>query len=143
MSVSLAIAFIFCIIIGRFFYIQAVWGDELVIRATDQWNREIPVIASRGEIYDRNGLVLAGNSNTYTVYVRPNAVTDKAYCATVLAGVFNLDADEVLEDISRKGVSEVTVTRHAPHDSIVEMISRNIDGVYYARDNTRQYTRRK
>lgn len=140
MSVSLAIAFIFCIIIGRFFYIQAVWGDELVIRATDQWNREIPVIASRGEIYDRNGLVLAGNSNTYTVYVRPNAVTDKAYCATVLAGVFNLDADEVLEDISRKGVSEVTVTRHAPHDSIVEMISRNIDGVYYARDNTRQYT---
>ena len=140
MSVSLAIAFIFCIIIGRFFYIQAVWGDELVIRATDQWNREIPVIASRGEIYDRNGLVLAGNSNTYTVYVRPNAVTDKAYCATVLAGVFNLDADEVLEDISRKGVSEVTVTRHAPHDSIVEMISHNIDGVYYARDNTRQYT---
>ena len=61
MSASLAIAFIFCVIIGRFFYIQAVWGSELVMLASDQWNREIPVIAARGTIYDRNGAVLAGN----------------------------------------------------------------------------------
>ena len=140
LSASLAIAFIFCVIIGRFFFIQAVWGSELVIRATDQWNREIPVIASRGEIYDRNGAVFAGNENTYTVFVRPNAVEDKEYCAAVLAGIFGLSASYVLETISKRGVSEVTVTRHVSHESIVEMISYDLAGVYYARDNTREYT---
>ena len=115
-------------------------GDELVIRATDQWNREVPVIAARGEIYDRNGTVLAGNKNTYSVFVRPNAVVDKTFCATVLAGIFGLDVNEVLAKISKTGVSEVTVVRHASHEDIVTMISYDIDGVYYARDNTREYT---
>ena len=92
MSVSLAIAFIFCVIAGRFFYIQAIWGGALVIRASDQWNpAKCPWIASRGKIYDRDGDVLAGNKNTYSVFVRPAAVEDKQYCADILAGIFSLD----------------------------------------------------
>ena len=51
MSVVLAITFIFCIIIARLFYVQVIWGSELVIRAADQWNREIPVVASRGRMF--------------------------------------------------------------------------------------------
>ena len=140
MSASLAIAFIFCVIIGRFFYIQAVWGSELVMLASDQWNREIPVIAARGTIYDRNGAVLAGNENTYTVFVRPAAVNDKQFCAAVLAGIFSLNASDVLEKISKKGVSEVTVVRHVSKESIEELISHDLGGVYYSRDNTRSYT---
>ena len=140
MSASLAIAFIFCVIIGRFFYIQAVWGSELVMLASDQWNREIPVIAARGTIYDRNGAVLAGNENTYTVFVRPAAVENKQFCAAVLAGIFSQNASDVLEKISKKGVSEVTVVRHASKESIEELISHDLGGVYYSRDNTRTYT---
>ena len=140
MSVSLAIAFIFCVIAGRFFYIQAVWGSELVIRAADQWNREVPVIASRGKIYDRRGDVLAGNKNTYSVFVRPAAVGDKEYCAEIIAGVFGMDASSVLEKISKRGVSEVTVVTHAAQSAVEKLVSYGIDGVYYARDNTRVYT---
>ena len=140
MSASLAIAFIFCVIIGRFFYIQAVWGSELVMLASDQWNREIPVIAARGTIYDRNGAVLAGNENTYTVFVRPAAVENKQFCAAVLAGIFSQNASDVLEKISKKGVSEVTVVRHVSKESIEELISHDLGGVYYSRDNTRTYT---
>ena len=140
MSVCLAIAFIFCVIAGRFFYIQAVWGSELVIRAADQWNREVPVIASRGKIYDRRGDVLAGNKNTYSVFVRPAAVGDKEYCAEIIAGVFGMDASSVLEKISKRGVSEVTVVTHAAQSAVEKLVSYGIDGVYYARDNTRVYT---
>ena len=140
MSVCLAIAFIFCVIAGRFFYIQAVWGSELVIRAADQWNREVPVIASRGKIYDRRGDVLAGNKNTYSVFVRPAAVGDKEYCAEIIAGVFGMDASSVLEKISKRGVSEVTVVTHAARSAVEKLVSYGIDGVYYARDNTRVYT---
>ena len=140
LSVSLAIAFIFCVIAGRFFYIQAIWGGALVIRASDQWNREVPVIAARGKIYDRDGDVLAGNKNTYSVFVRPAAVEDKQCCADILAGIFSLDGQEVLSKISRTGVSEVTVTTHADGDKVKQLAEYGLSGGYFSRDNTRVYT---
>lgn len=136
----MAITFIFCIIFARFFYIQVVDGQSLAILAEDQWNREVPVIASRGIIYDTNGNVLAGNENTYSVFLRPNAVSDSLYCTTVLAGIFGVDREELAEKIEEHSVSEVTVARHATAGQIEQLISFGLDGVYYARDNTRVYT---
>ncbi|MCD7728648.1 MAG: hypothetical protein LUI60_01875, partial [Clostridia bacterium] len=140
MSVSLAIAFIFCVIFARFFYLQVVYGATLVIKATDQWNREIPVIAVRGTITDANGSVLAGNINTYSVFVRPNAVTNAEYAAIVLAGIFGLEITDVKSKLIKKGVSEITLAKHVSEEQIRQLITYDIDGVYYARDNTRTYT---
>ena len=140
MSVILAIAFIFCIILARFFYIQVVWGRELVWRATDQWNREIPVIAERGLITDRIGKVLAGNRPTYSVFVRPNAVENREYAATVLSGVLGVDAAQLLEKLNSDKVSEITVARQVEKQDIEKLVSYGLSGVYYAGDNTRVYT---
>ena len=140
MSVILAIAFIFCIILARFFYIQVVWGRELVWRATDQWNRGIPVIAERGLITDRNGKVLAGNRPTYSVFVRPNAVENREYAATVLSGVLGVDAAQLLEKLNSDKVSEITVARQVEKEDIEKLVSYGLSGVYYAGDNTRVYT---
>ena len=140
MSAILAIAFIFCLIFARFFYIQNVWGSELVYRATDQWNREIPVVAARGEITDRNGQLIAGNRTTYSVFVRPNAVKNAEYCATVMSGVLGCDAAELAEKLSSKKVSEITVARQASKEQIERITSYDLAGVYYSRDNTRAYS---
>jgi stage V sporulation protein D (sporulation-specific penicillin-binding protein) len=136
----LAIAFIFCIIFARFFYIQVVWGSDLVYKATDQWNREIPIIASRGKITDRNGQLLVGNSTTYSVFVRPNAVANKEYAATILSGIFSVDAVELLDKLNSDKVSEITVARQVSKESIEKLISYDIGGVYYSSDNTRVYS---
>ena len=140
MSVTLTITFIFFLIIARFFYIQVIWGQELVLRATDQWNREIPVIAARGNILDRNGQQLAGNLTTYSVFVRPNAVKDKSYAATCLSEIFGLEMSSLYERLNEGNVSEVTVVRQADGELIEQLIACDIDGVYYARDNTRVYS---
>ena len=140
MSVTLTITFIFFLIIARFFYIQVIWGQELVLRATDQWNREIPVIAARGNILDRNGQQLAGNLTTYSVFVRPNAVKDKSYAATCLSEIFGLEMSSLYERLNEGNVSEVTVVRQADGELIEQLIAYDIDGVYYARDNTRVYS---
>lgn len=140
MSVSLAIAFIFCIIISRLLYVQIAWGSELTLKAFDQWNREIPVIASRGIISDRNGVVIAGNKTTYSVFVRPNAVKNVEYTATVLSGIFSLEPQEILKKIEGGKVSEVTVARQVSKESVEKLVSYDLAGVYYSRDNTRSYT---
>ena len=137
---SLAIAFIFCIILARLLYVQIAWGSDLKLKATDQWNREIPVIASRGIISDSNGTIIAGNRTTYSVFLRPNAVREKEYTATVLSGIFSLDAKTILKKIDGNKVSEITIARQVGSDSIEKLVTYNLPGVYYSRDNTRQYT---
>lgn len=119
---------------------QIAWGSDLKLRASDQWNREIPVIASRGIISDRNGVVLAGNQTTYSVFLRPNAVKDAEYTSAILGGIFSLDAQQILEKIKGGRVSEVTVARQVGKESIEKLVSHNLSGVYYSRDNTRRYT---
>lgn len=137
---GLAIAFIFCLIFARLFYVQLFWGNELVFRATDQWNREIPVIASRGLITDANGTVLAGNKTTYSVFLRPKAVVNAEYTATVLGALYSADHNALLEKIKGGKVSEITVARQVSKESIEKLVTYDLAGVYYSRDNTRQYT---
>lgn len=84
----LAMAFLFLAIFGRFFYVQVVEGEKLRAKAIGQWTREIPVIAARGEITDTNGVVLVENDASYSVFVRPNAVKDKAYTSKRLRRFF-------------------------------------------------------
>lgn len=137
---GLTITFIFFIILGRLLYVQIAWGSDLTYLAADQWNREIPVVAARGVISDRNGTVLAGNKTTYSVFMRPNAVKNKEYTATVLSGLFDLEPEKILEKISGGKVSEITVARQVSKDSVEKLVSYDLAGVYYSRDNSRRYT---
>ena len=125
---GLAIAFIFCLIFARLFYVQLFWSNELVFRATDQWNREIPVIASRGLITDANGTVLAGNKTTYSVFLRPKAVVNAEYTATVLGALYSTDPNALLEKIKGGKVSEITVARQVSKESIEKYYNTVLSG---------------
>ncbi len=135
----MAIAFIFCIFLARFFYIQVVWEDELNFLALDQWTREIPVVAGRGQIVDRNGEVLAGNAASYSVFARANAVKDAEGCAEILSAALGVSYEEIYRKLTDKSKSEISVVRHAEKSVVEKIEGENLDGVYYARDNTRVY----
>ncbi|MDE7439091.1 MAG: hypothetical protein K2N23_01090, partial [Clostridia bacterium] len=137
---GLAIAFIFCLIFARLIYVQLVWGAELKYRATDQWNREIPIIAGRGTIVDANGQVLVGNKTTYSVFVRPNAIENAEYTSTVLSELFSTNSQTLLEKLNGGKVSEITVARQVSKESVEKLVSYGLPGVYYSRDNSRVYT---
>ena len=83
----MAITFLFCALSVRFFYVHVFWSEELNYRALDQWTREIPIVAERGKIVDRNGVPLAQNSTAYTVFARSNAITDKQKTSDLLGSV--------------------------------------------------------
>ena len=73
LAIIIAVTFLFLFVLGRLFYVQVIWGEHLQEKAIDQWTREIPVIAARGKITDVNGVILADNNDTYTVFVRKRA----------------------------------------------------------------------
>ena len=135
----MAVIFLFLLIFSRFFVVQIVQGEKLRYRAIGQWTREIPVVAARGTIEDRNGVVLADNSASYSVFVRPNAVKDRTETASALASLFGLDGAELAEKLETTRVSELTVARHVDKSLAEELEKYDLPGVYYARDNTRVY----
>ena len=139
LAICLAVTFLFCLLGGRFFYVQVLWQEELNYRALDQWTREIPIVAERGKITDRNGVVLADNSTAYTVFARSNAVKDKASTAAVLAQTLNMDSAVLYEKLTKKKASEVTIKRKIGKEYIEELANLSLDGVYYSRDNLRYY----
>ena len=135
----MAIAFLFCIFLGRIFYIQVIWEDELHYLALDQWTREIPVVAGRGRILDRSGELLAGNRTTYSVYARANAVEDPEATSRLLAETLGVAYEELYGKLTDRNRSEITVVKRAEKSVVEKIEGADLAGVYYARDNTRVY----
>lgn len=121
------------------FYLQVVWGEDLQSKAVDQWTRELPLLASRGLITDRNGVVLAGNSQSYAVYIRSRSVTNPQLVADVLEKFLNVDSKVLYDKIVKTTSSEITVARRVSKDVISNLAKYDLDGVYFTSDNTRIY----
>lgn len=118
---------------------QVVWQEELLCLAVDQWTREIPVVAERGKITARGGEILVENDTVYTVFARSNALKDVEATAASLSSTLGLGEEEILQKLQSKRASEVTVAKRVEKDKIEELSKLNLQGVYYSRDNARQY----
>ena len=116
-----------------------IWSEELGYRALDQWTRELPIVAERGKITDRNGVVLADNSTAYTVFARSNAVKDMEGTAALLSQVLHMEQETLYERLTKKKASEVTIAKKVGKGEIANLSELSLDGVYYSRDNIRYY----
>ena len=118
---------------------QVIWEDDLNARAIDQWTREIPVSAGRGDIYDANGELLAGSTPAYTVYARANAVDDAEGSAQTLSAALSLPYDEILKKLTDGSRSEIVIVKRTDKSSAERIEGLDLSGVYYARDDARFY----
>lgn len=61
------------------------------------------IVASRADIQDRNGRILATNISTHSLYAQPPQMIDKGRAARELAAIFpDLDPVELIEDFTGK-----------------------------------------
>ena len=133
------VTFLFVAIISKLVYIQLVNGKELQLKALDQWTRDIPVVGERGNIYDRNGVLLADTYTTYTVYVRPVSVKDKYGTSEALARVLGVNREKLYTKMMSK-VSEITVAKKVLKYQMLDIInSPNVSGVYFSPNIARNY----
>ena len=66
LTVFTLIVFFFTAILFKFLYVQVISSKKLQARAAEQWYRDLPLVARRGGIYDRNGITLADTATRYT-----------------------------------------------------------------------------
>ncbi len=128
----------FLIMILRLGYVQFAMGDWLTERAEDSWSRDVPFEAKRGEIRDRNDVVLATNVSAPSIIVVPRQIQDPVDTAEKLANVLDLDHKDVYKEIT-KSVSMIHVNRKVSKEKASEVRDLRLPGVYIAEDSKRHY----
>ena len=80
-------------IVARLVFLQVLSHDEMVLIAESQSTRVIEAPAKRGEIYDRNGRLLAFSVDADSMYAVPAEVGDAPAAAAELCGAL-ADCDQ-------------------------------------------------
>lgn len=139
LTLLVAAIFLLSVIFLRLAYIQVIWGKDLQARAADQWQRDLPIKAYRGDIVDTNGNLLATTKTGYSVYARPQSVDNPEQCAEVLSGLLQIDYQTLYDKLVKRGTSEVTLKRQIDVDTAELIRSYNLKGVYLASEGVRSY----
>lgn len=132
---------VFTIIALRLGYVQFALGDWLTDRAEDSWSRDVPFEAKRGEIKDRNDIVLATNISAPSILVVPRQVKDPADTAGKLASVLEMDVQKAYQLVT-KSESIVRLNpegRKVNKEKASEVRALRLPGVYIAEDSKRHY----
>ena len=133
------ISFIFCALIVRLFVIQIINGKSLQSRATDQWTRDLKIVAPRGNILDYTGSTLAVSYTTYNVYARAREISSPSQTAHALSGILGIDFATLYEKLSKKNVSEVLLKMQIEGETAEEIYNLKLDGIYLAENSNRYY----
>ncbi len=129
-----------CIVL-KVFYIQFFEYNKLNSLATDLWSRNLPIKASRGEILDRNGNVLAGNITTTSLVLIPNQIKNKDEVTKTLSEILGVSYDEMAKHVNKS----VSIERVHPEGrqldyKISDLIAGyNYPGVYLVKEAKRYY----
>ena len=123
---------------ARAYHVQIVKGPEYAKMANRQyWASEI-VSGKRGEIFDRNGLLLATTISTQSVYIRPHEIKDKAGVSRQLSSILGIN----LKTVSALVGSDkrfVWVARKIGDAQAIAVREAMLPGVYLDVENSRQY----
>ena len=70
--IGLVVLFAFGLLASRLVYLQWVRHDDLSDQAESNRTAVVPIVPNRGQIVDRNGIVLATNYSAYTLEITPS-----------------------------------------------------------------------
>jgi len=130
----------------RLVVLQVVQYPELVARAERQQMSTVVAPAKRGEIFDRNGRLLAYSVDADTIYAVPTEITDAARTAAALCAALEdctKKSREELRDRLSQSRSFVFVRRRASPMQAKRVAALGLDGVAFRKESKRYYPNRE
>lgn len=138
---------LFLTVLLRFFYIQVIGviqGVNLRELAKQQHNKNGVLEASRGTIYDQNGLVLAQDTTLYRITVTlkgENKVKNKEKTAEELSEILQMNKEDMLNYLSknRTQVELGTKGRNLSEETKKQIKDLKIPGITFIPEKARVY----
>lgn len=139
--VFLIVTILLALVVFKVFYIEVIEYDKLSSLANNLWSRNLPISADRGEIYDRNGKVIATNITTTSLIFIPNQIKDKEKVAQDISKILGVSYEEILKHASKNtSIERVHPEGRQLDYSVAEQIDNlNYDGVYLVKESKRYY----
>jgi cell division protein FtsI (penicillin-binding protein 3) len=131
---------------ARLIYLQVIRHDELSARADKQQLRTVKLSPKRGEIYDRNGRLLAFSVDADTIAADPGDITDPAEVARrVCAALETCDASlrRQMEDRLRVKKQFVFLARQVGPDAARRVAALELPGIFLYKESRRYYPNRE
>jgi len=130
----------------RLVVLQVMQHDELVARADRQQLSTVDAPAKRGEIFDRNGRLLAYSVDADTIYAVPGEISDPSRTAATLCEALDdctaKMRDELRDRLSRKSAFAFVRRRATPLQA-KRVAALNLDGVAFRKESKRYYPNRE
>ncbi len=123
---------------GRMIWLMVWQSAYYEEEASDVQQRERAIKAARGEIYDRNGTLLAGNRTVCTVSVVHNQVEEPELVISKLTEILELSEENVRKKVEKYSSREVIAT-NVDKDTGDKIRALHMKGVKVDEDYKRYY----
>ncbi len=130
----------------RLIVLQVVQHSDLVARAERQQMSTVVAPAKRGEIYDRNGRLLAYSVDADTIYAVPTEIADAGKTAAALCNALDdctRKSQEELRDRLSQQRSFVFVRRRASPMQAKRVAALGLEGIGFRQESKRYYPNRE
>jgi cell division protein FtsI (penicillin-binding protein 3) len=124
----------------RLVELQIFEREWLAERARSQQEREFTLAAPRGSLIDRNGVVLARNGDSLSIYAVPREVSHVPATARRLARLIDSSAGSLRRRLSSKR-QFVWIARQESMDLLPRLASLELSGIYWQAESRRYYLR--
>ncbi|HXG66213.1 MAG TPA: penicillin-binding transpeptidase domain-containing protein, partial [Blastocatellia bacterium] len=84
----------------RFYILQVTRHEAYQLRAENNRIREIPILATRGDILDRNEKVLVDSTPAFNIVVMPEDMIDREETVRVLVENLGVDRQQLLDELN-------------------------------------------
>ena len=138
--------FFAAIIIGRLFYLQIIKHGDYRRLVLEQMVYETTITAKRGQITDRNGVVLAANYTTERIFIDPHVMEDDAERRLVAEGlseILDVDYDFVYGEAQKTQYRDRTIKRNVEKETADEVrqfiIDNDLSSIHLVETTSRVY----
>ncbi len=141
-ALLIVVAMMLSLCAGRLLQLQGF--DSAAYAAGDAFTRTLPLLPARGEILDRNGVVLASSQPAVAVTADPTLTAPKAaQIAVVLSDYLGMTETELMPLLTKSGTRFVYLKKKVPaltYSALAaDLAQRKIYGIFRESDPVRTY----
>lgn len=138
----------FFIITGRLFYLQIVKGEYYFQLAEGNREKKIPIVAERGQIFDRNNKQLTQNVPNFSLAIMPHQLPRKKEDLEIiinrLAEITNKPKEEIakiIADFASYSYESIVISENLDYETAlsIQIIAADLPGIHIQRGYKRLY----
>lgn len=139
-----AFLFLFAVLLFRCFQLQVLFGSNYREWSERNSVRQIPVLASRGHIFDREGRILVDNRPSYSLFLVPHEFSKNLVNTAVVSSLLGLSEEELvarIDEVKDGLFTPVRVIKDMDFETLSKVEENRLDlpGIFYQVEPARTY----